>query len=170
MYKLTFRNTFTFFPSFILHQAVPHQSRRTVYSGGCSGGTTSSSDLWRMCLIQSQWSLRSPYLSWSKWWERRGITDWLILSPSPQQLITVWSFSGCSESDHGDQPLAETREQLLSLSQVISSTTLCGLCLFQVWNDYKLRWVPVEYDGIEYIRVPSNKIWRPDIVLYNKWV
>lgn len=33
-------------------------------------------------------------------------------------------FSGCSESDHGDQPLAETCEQLLSWSQVISGTTL----------------------------------------------
>ena len=30
------------------------------------------------------------------------------------------------------------------------------------------EWAPVEYDGIEFIRVPSNKIWRPDIVLYNK--
>lgn len=40
--------------------------------------------------------------------------------------------------------------------------------ILQVWNDYKLRWAPVEYDGIEFIRVPSNKIWRPDIVLYNK--
>ncbi len=41
---------------------------------------------------------------------------------------------------------------------------------FEVWNDYKLRWAPAEYDGIEFIRVPSNKIWRPDIVLYNKYV
>ncbi|CDQ99715.1 unnamed protein product [Oncorhynchus mykiss] len=30
--------------------------------------------------------------------------------------------------------------------------------------------VPVEYDGLEFIRVPSNKIWRPDIVLYNNAV
>lgn len=44
------------------------------------------------------------------------------------------------------------------------------LSVFQVWNDYKLKWAPVEYDGIEFIRVPSNKIWRPDIVLYNKYV
>uniref|UniRef100_A0A8C7F814 Neuronal acetylcholine receptor subunit non-alpha-3 n=1 Tax=Oncorhynchus kisutch TaxID=8019 RepID=A0A8C7F814_ONCKI len=39
-----------------------------------------------------------------------------------------------------------------------------------VWNDYKLKWVPIEYDGLEFIRVPSNKIWRPDIVLYNNAV
>uniref|UniRef100_A0A8C8A060 Cholinergic receptor, nicotinic, alpha 6 n=1 Tax=Oryzias sinensis TaxID=183150 RepID=A0A8C8A060_9TELE len=40
----------------------------------------------------------------------------------------------------------------------------------QIWNDYKLRWTPAEFDGIEFIRVPSNKIWRPDIVLYNNAV
>lgn len=43
-----------------------------------------------------------------------------------------------------------------------------ALLLLQIWNDYKLRWIPAEFDGIEFIRVPSNKIWRPDIVLYNK--
>uniref|UniRef100_A0A3P9BW97 Cholinergic receptor, nicotinic, alpha 6 n=1 Tax=Maylandia zebra TaxID=106582 RepID=A0A3P9BW97_9CICH len=40
----------------------------------------------------------------------------------------------------------------------------------RIWNDYKLRWKPAEFDGIEFIRVPSNKIWRPDIVLYNNAV
>lgn len=38
-----------------------------------------------------------------------------------------------------------------------------------MWNDYKLRWDPVEYDGIETLRVPAEKIWKPDIVLYNKY-
>ncbi|XP_036406912.1 neuronal acetylcholine receptor subunit alpha-3-like [Megalops cyprinoides] len=45
-----------------------------------------------------------------------------------------------------------------------------NLWLRHIWNDYKLRWSPMEYDGIEFIRVPSNKIWRPDIVLYNNAV
>ncbi|XP_062243909.1 neuronal acetylcholine receptor subunit alpha-6 isoform X5 [Platichthys flesus] len=45
-----------------------------------------------------------------------------------------------------------------------------NLWLRHIWNDYKLRWMPVEFDGIEFIRVPSNKIWRPDIVLYNNAV
>lgn len=39
---------------------------------------------------------------------------------------------------------------------------------FQVWNDYKLRWNPKQFGGVEFIRVPSNRIWKPDIVLYNK--
>ncbi|XP_078251066.1 neuronal acetylcholine receptor subunit alpha-3-like [Rhinoraja longicauda] len=42
-----------------------------------------------------------------------------------------------------------------------------NLWLRHIWNDYKFRWNPVEYDGIKYIRVPSDKIWKPDIVLYN---
>ena len=41
-------------------------------------------------------------------------------------------------------------------------------CVFQVWNDYKLRWNPKDFGGVEFIRVPSNRIWKPDIVLYNK--
>ncbi|XP_005001342.1 neuronal acetylcholine receptor subunit alpha-6 isoform X2 [Cavia porcellus] len=39
-----------------------------------------------------------------------------------------------------------------------------------IWNDYKLRWDPKEYDGIETLHVPAEKIWKPDIVLYNNAV
>ncbi|XP_062985192.1 neuronal acetylcholine receptor subunit alpha-6 [Elgaria multicarinata webbii] len=45
-----------------------------------------------------------------------------------------------------------------------------NLWLRHIWNDYKLRWNPLEYDGIEFIRVPADKIWKPDIVLYNNAV
>ncbi|KAI4877543.1 hypothetical protein NFI96_003158 [Prochilodus magdalenae] len=39
--------------------------------------------------------------------------------------------------------------------------------LKQEWNDYKLRWKPSDYDNVTSIRVPSELIWVPDIVLYN---
>ncbi|XP_009874732.1 PREDICTED: neuronal acetylcholine receptor subunit alpha-6 [Apaloderma vittatum] len=45
-----------------------------------------------------------------------------------------------------------------------------NLWLRHIWNDYKLRWNPREYDGIEFVRVPADKIWKPDIVLYNNAV
>ncbi|XP_051875682.1 neuronal acetylcholine receptor subunit beta-3a isoform X1 [Pristis pectinata] len=38
--------------------------------------------------------------------------------------------------------------------------------LKQEWNDYKLSWNPDDYGGISTIRVPSESIWLPDIVLY----
>lgn len=38
----------------------------------------------------------------------------------------------------------------------------------QKWFDYKLQWDPDEYGGIEMLYVPSENIWLPDIVMYNK--
>ncbi|XP_072115557.1 neuronal acetylcholine receptor subunit beta-3-like [Mobula birostris] len=38
--------------------------------------------------------------------------------------------------------------------------------LKQEWYDYKLSWNPDDYGGINTIRVPSESIWLPDIVLY----
>ncbi|KAL0974214.1 hypothetical protein UPYG_G00217170 [Umbra pygmaea] len=61
---------------------------------------------------------------------------------------------------------------LVSLAQLISvnereqiMTTNCWLT--QVWNDYRLMWDPEEYEGIKKVRLPSQHIWLPDIVLYN---
>lgn len=41
-------------------------------------------------------------------------------------------------------------------------------CPTQEWHDYKLRWDPDDYENVTSIRIPSELIWRPDIVLYNK--
>jgi len=38
-----------------------------------------------------------------------------------------------------------------------------------MWTDYKLRWDPEEYGGVAQLYVPSEHIWLPDIVLYNKY-
>merc|ERR1711894_540488 len=35
------------------------------------------------------------------------------------------------------------------------------------WMDYKMCWDPAEYGGVDMLHVPSDHIWRPDIVLYN---
>ncbi|XP_060511922.1 neuronal acetylcholine receptor subunit beta-3 isoform X2 [Panthera onca] len=38
--------------------------------------------------------------------------------------------------------------------------------LKQEWTDHKLRWNPDEYGGIRSIKVPSESLWLPDIVLF----
>ncbi|CAL8129179.1 unnamed protein product [Orchesella dallaii] len=39
--------------------------------------------------------------------------------------------------------------------------------LDQEWNDELLRWDPKDFGGIKKIRIPCERIWLPDIVLYN---
>lgn len=45
----------------------------------------------------------------------------------------------------------------------------CHWNCLQKWYDYKLRWDPEEYGGVEQLYMPSEHIWLPDIVLYNNW-
>ena len=40
--------------------------------------------------------------------------------------------------------------------------------IFQVWNDYQLQWDEADYGGISVLRLPPDKVWKPDIVLFNK--
>ncbi|KAM6972620.1 neuronal acetylcholine receptor subunit alpha-9-I [Aplochiton taeniatus] len=42
------------------------------------------------------------------------------------------------------------------------------LWIRQIWHDAYLKWDKEDYDGLEVIRIPSDLVWRPDIVLYNK--
>ena len=39
---------------------------------------------------------------------------------------------------------------------------------YQVWNDYQLQWDEADYGGISVLRLPPDKVWKPDIVLFNK--
>ncbi|XP_043224849.1 acetylcholine receptor subunit alpha-like [Amphibalanus amphitrite] len=60
----------------------------------------------------------------------------------------------------------------LKLSQLIdvnlkSQIMTTNLWVKHAWYDYKLTWGPDMYGGVEMLHVPSDHIWRPDIVLYN---
>lgn len=41
-------------------------------------------------------------------------------------------------------------------------------CLFQYWTDTYLSWNPESYPGVQNLRFPSNLVWVPDILLYNR--
>ncbi|XP_030921578.1 neuronal acetylcholine receptor subunit alpha-2-like [Geospiza fortis] len=55
----------------------------------------------------------------------------------------------------------------LSIAQLIDVWAISMDGVPQEWSDYKLRWDPAEYDNVTSIRVPSEMIWIPDLVLYN---
>jgi hypothetical protein len=66
---------------------------------------------------------------------------------------------------------AATKLNYLSWIQNLKNQIMTSnLWVEQSWYDYKLKWDPKEYGGVEMLHVPSDHIWRPDIVLYNKWV
>jgi nicotinic acetylcholine receptor alpha-7 len=45
-------------------------------------------------------------------------------------------------------------------------TTNCWLT--QIWTDHHLKWNASDFAGIRVVRVPYHRVWRPDIILYNK--
>ncbi|XP_075753713.1 neuronal acetylcholine receptor subunit alpha-5 isoform X1 [Pelodiscus sinensis] len=60
----------------------------------------------------------------------------------------------------------------LAISQLVdldekNQLMTTNVWLKQEWIDVKLRWQPEDYSGITSIRVPSESIWIPDIVLYD---
>lgn len=59
-------------------------------------------------------------------------------------------------------------EQVSPLSNFRRRVTRCPTRTLQEWFDYKLKWDPDEYGGVKTLHVPSENIWLPDIVLYNK--
>ncbi|XP_015417658.1 PREDICTED: neuronal acetylcholine receptor subunit alpha-10 [Myotis davidii] len=77
------------------------------------------------------------------------------------------------------RPVADTDQTLnvtleVTLSQIIdmderNQVLTLYLWIRQEWTDAYLRWDPDDYDGLDAIRIPSSLVWRPDIVLYNKY-
>lgn len=41
--------------------------------------------------------------------------------------------------------------------------------MFQEWIDERLQWEPTDYSGLHTLRVPCDKLWLPDMVLYNRY-
>ena len=57
---------------------------------------------------------------------------------------------------------------VLSLQDMRRQILTTNVWVEQEWADYKLAWNPESYGGVKYLHVPSQDIWLPDIVLYNK--
>ncbi|CAB3256246.1 unnamed protein product [Arctia plantaginis] len=42
--------------------------------------------------------------------------------------------------------------------------------MWQEWNDYNLRWNDSEYGGVKDLRITPNKLWKPDVLMYNRMI
>nr|QQY02603.1 nicotinic acetylcholine receptor alpha subunit-3 [Cryptocotyle lingua] len=59
-----------------------------------------------------------------------------------------------------------TLVQINQLDEVNQVLTL-NVWIEQEWNDERLHWNPADYNNLSTLRVPCDKLWLPDIVLYN---
>ncbi|XP_036403696.1 cholinergic receptor, nicotinic, beta 1 (muscle) like isoform X1 [Megalops cyprinoides] len=59
-----------------------------------------------------------------------------------------------------------TLSQLISLNEKNEEMTT-NVFMNLAWTDYRLTWNPQEFDNITVLRIPPNKVWRPDIYLIN---
>nr|BBE49564.1 nicotinic acetylcholine receptor alpha6 subunit 5 [Nilaparvata lugens] len=76
-----------------------------------------------------------------------------------------------------ERPVANESEALevkfgLTLQQIIdvdekNQLLITNIWLSLEWNDYNLRWNASEYGGVKDLRITPNKIWRPDVLMYN---
>lgn len=62
-----------------------------------------------------------------------------------------------------------TLAQISDMDEVNQVLTT-SVWLEQEWQDERLIWDPNEYNGLETLRMPCDKIWLPDIVLYNRYM
>lgn len=68
--------------------------------------------------------------------------------------------------DKVDVQIKLTLTNLISLNEKEETLTTNVWLLIQ-WSDYRLSWNTSQYYGIDVIRVPSETVWLPDIVLEN---
>ncbi|XP_041448315.1 acetylcholine receptor subunit alpha-type acr-16 isoform X11 [Drosophila obscura] len=76
-----------------------------------------------------------------------------------------------------ERPVANESEPLevkfgLTLQQIIdvdekNQLLITNLWLSLEWNDYNLRWNETEYGGVKDLRITPNKLWKPDVLMYN---
>lgn len=58
------------------------------------------------------------------------------------------------------------KTQYVSHKKFISLTI--NYSMFQEWVDYNLQWNESEYGGVKDLRITPNKLWKPDILMYNR--
>ncbi|XP_014298481.1 acetylcholine receptor subunit alpha-type acr-16 [Microplitis demolitor] len=121
---------------------------------------------------------------------RPGLQSWILnLSFVIVLLATLPQESNCGANERRllkdlldkyntlERPVANESEALevkfgITLQQIIDVdeknqilTTNAWLKL--EWTDYNLQWNETDYGGVKDLRITPNKLWKPDVLMYN---
>ncbi|XP_025112908.1 LOW QUALITY PROTEIN: neuronal acetylcholine receptor subunit alpha-7-like [Pomacea canaliculata] len=93
-----------------------------------------------------------------------------------KRLIKEMLSAYAKEGTHG-RPVAHNNDYLLvnfslSLIQIMdvdekNQILKTSIWYHYIWTDSFLTWDPTQHDNITSVRIPSERIWLPDIQLYN---
>lgn len=107
----------------------------------------------------------SPCLAWTL---RGAAAQRDTRAPVPTTKMR-WAFSVGSRHDFCLKFLHLAKRAQFSVLLIINVLEIeAVLFVPKEWRDVKLRWNPDNYGGIRVIRVPSDSLWTPDIVLFDK--
>ncbi|XP_067620432.1 neuronal acetylcholine receptor subunit alpha-7 isoform X3 [Eurosta solidaginis] len=71
-----------------------------------------------------------------------------------------------NESEPLEVKFGLTLQQIIDVdekNQILTTNAWLNL----EWNDYNLRWNESEYGGVKDLRITPNKLWKPDVLMYN---
>nr|QRN45447.1 nicotinic ACH-alpha6 receptor [Carausius morosus] len=103
----------------------------------------------------------------------RTVTAFGLLAST---LLVLTLPIGTEQGPHERRLLNELLDNYNTLERPVANESeplevKFGLTLQQIidveWNDYNLRWNETEFGGVKDLRITPNKIWRPDILMYN---
>ncbi|CAF4838975.1 unnamed protein product, partial [Rotaria magnacalcarata] len=57
-------------------------------------------------------------------------------------------------------------QQIMDYDEKNEIIAISGWLVFE-WFDYNLQWNPDDYGGISTVRIPCERLWTPDVFLYN---
>ncbi|XP_052796704.1 neuronal acetylcholine receptor subunit alpha-10-like isoform X2 [Mya arenaria] len=102
----------------------------------------------------------------------RAILHLLLLEIVQPSLLLVASFVPTDEQRLLDKILAGYNPASRPVYNASHQVTVkFGITLAQIqdmeWVDERLVWNPADYNGLQTLRMPCEKLWLPDIVLYN---
>ncbi len=91
--------------------------------------------------------------------QRIGAGDGLVRPHAPAD-----HRRGREESNPHHQRMAQFRK----FSFQYANDLIYSFHRLQEWNDHNLRWNPNDYGNVRDVRIPPNRIWKPDVLLYNR--
>ena len=68
------------------------------------------------------------------------------------------------------EPRPPYNVESLDIAGLETCIVLCFIFLvFQEWNDVNLKWNKSDFGNIQDIRIPPKHIWKPDLLMYNRY-